>query len=234
MRPPRGVYLAALPSTLPMACVRRSASPFTVSGASGLTTDNAWPRSSISGWMVSTARAMSVATSIGSLRQVDLAAGDTRHVQQVVHQTCQMRSCRSIISREPRSCSSEWLMRMRCTALRIGASGLRSSCASIARNSSLLRSASRSACSALVRSMTSLCSARLARASSSLASSSVAFNSCSWRFLSACSVMLAWARRSLLCASVAIQLAQLTALAISSTSTATLLRRISGTTGMDT
>ncbi len=44
---------------------------------------------------------------------------------------------------------------MICTALRMGASGLRSSCASVARNSSLRRSASRSVASVRLRCVTS-------------------------------------------------------------------------------
>ena len=163
MCPPRLVYLAALPSTLPSACVRRSGSPLTLSGSSGVSTVNWWPRASISGCTVSTARATRVATSTGLARQSDLAARDARHIEQIVDQARQVRQLPlDHVARPDQLRVADRSMRMSCTALRIGASGLRSSCASIARNSSLWRSASFSACSARARSTTSLCSARLA------------------------------------------------------------------------
>src|SRR5207244_16048 len=64
--------------------------------------------------------------------------------------------CRSIMARTCSPCAASARGSLRtCSALPIGASGLRSSWASIARNSSLRRSASRRASSARTRSVTS-------------------------------------------------------------------------------
>ncbi len=105
-------------------------------------------------------------------------------------------------------------MRMSCTALWIGASGLRSSCASIARNSSLSRSASLSCCSARARSRISPCSARLASSRPDTASRSDALRLSSSRVFSACRLGCAaragrWPRARLL-----IELLQLAPLAV--------------------
>ena len=84
--------------------------------------------------------------------QVDLVLRDARHVQQIVGDPHQLQQL-------PLGGGAGFLdddrvvmaMRISSMALRIGASGLRSSCDSVARNSSLRRSASRSTRSASFR-----------------------------------------------------------------------------------
>ena len=76
--------------------------------------------------------------------QLHLAAGDARHVEQVVHQPDHLfhLAVDHVARPTSRPSSSPTACRRICTALRIGASGLRSSWASMARNSFLRRSCS--------------------------------------------------------------------------------------------
>ena len=154
MRPPGSVYLAALFSRLASTWASRTGSASTHSGSGGSATSSSCWRASMSGRLVSTARATTAATSTGSLRKLDLAAGDARHVQQVVHQAGQVLHLplhHVARLRHARPASAPASRRI-CRPLRMGASGLRSSWASIARNSSLRRSASRNSCSSRSRS----------------------------------------------------------------------------------
>ena len=146
MCPPGGVYFTALLSRLRNTCVNRTASPSKRTGSDGkLHLD-----------------VMALAFGErshrfhgagddrqhvdGVLAQLELSAADPAGIQQVVDEPTSWLTCRSMTSRPHCSCSSVALAcRIRSTAERIGCSGLRSSWASIARNSSLRRSASASA-----------------------------------------------------------------------------------------
>ena len=100
----------------------------------------------MSGRLVSTALCTTVASSHPLLAEFELAAGDPAHVHQVIdqpHHLLQLPLDQRAGLLHVLPLSSDIFMI--CRALRIGASGLRSSWASVARNSSLRRSASRSA-----------------------------------------------------------------------------------------
>ena len=146
MRPPGSVYLAALCSRLPTTWASRAASPSTGSGASVTRTSSAWRRDSMNGRTVSSASRTASRRSMRALRTANLPVvmRETSSRSSTSRTIC--RSWRSIMS------SARWRIsgvvagvRMISSALRKGASGLRSSCARVARNSSLRRSASRSA-----------------------------------------------------------------------------------------
>ena len=125
---------------------------------------SSWPHFSISGRLASTALFTTAASSTRSLRSsiLPVVMRDTSSrssTSRVIWCTC--RSITSVAH-----CNSGTggpLARKICTALRIGASGLRSSWASIARNSSLRRSDSLSAAKSLAFSMAM--TARWARSS---------------------------------------------------------------------
>ena len=148
IRPPGSVNLAALCRMLPTTCTSRVLSPSTVSGSSGSSMASSCRRASMAGRAVSTARATIAPTSTGSRCSVIMprVMRDTSSRSSIRRTRCS--TWRSMMSRAEARCgSASSFSRSSCTAVRIGASGLRSSCASIARNSSLRRSAS---CSAAV------------------------------------------------------------------------------------
>ncbi len=149
MLPPSGVYLAELFSRLAITCASRAKSPTIHTGEAGRSSSSLWPRASISGRAVSTACEITFSSSRVSLRMVILPCV-MRDTSSSSSTSCAMCvTWRSTTSRAQTRRGSEGAMRRRSsTALRIGASGLRSSCESIARNSSLRRLASRSFSSA--------------------------------------------------------------------------------------
>ena len=156
MPPPGSVYLAALLSRLASTCSSRVGSASRTTGTSGSETINSWPPLGHQGRAASAARATTAAEVHHLLAEHDLAPADPRDVHQVVdqpghvpHLPLRHRPLLAPCSGPP-PCPF-----MRCRAEAIGASGLRSSWASMARNSSLRRSASRSACSARFRSVMS-------------------------------------------------------------------------------
>jgi hypothetical protein len=147
MRPPASVYLAALVSRFEITCARRSGSASIGTGV-GSSIASTWrlPRSAargLDGGLDHAAERDPLAA------QLELALGDARHVEQVVEQPGHLgHLALDDLARPtaaPRRRARAW--RGSCAALRIGASGLRSSCASVARNSSLRRSATRSSAS---------------------------------------------------------------------------------------
>ena len=139
-RPPSGVYLAALTSRFCRIWPSRVGSALTYKGCGCLRTSSECRCCSSSGRTVSTLRATTSSTRTRSRRSLILpvAMRPTSSRSSTSRVTCV--SCRSMMSRHSRSaglaigssCMTE-------TALRIGASGLRSSCASIARNSFMRR-----------------------------------------------------------------------------------------------
>ena len=97
----------------------------------------------MSGRLVSTALAITLTERYDLQPELDLAARDARDLQEVVDQAdhvvdLPLHDLERRVERVRRTSASASI----CSELRIGASGLRSSCASVARNSSLRRSAS--------------------------------------------------------------------------------------------
>ena len=139
------VYLMALVSRFATHCTRRAGSPLTSSGSSCAVRgqrDGSFSRSM--GSTVSSACAITSASATFRRSQLDARARDARNVQQIVDQP------REVVDlalddvdgrRRARSSGCGVRCSSLATALRIGASGLRSSCASMARNSSFWRSA---------------------------------------------------------------------------------------------
>ena len=232
MLPPSSEYLAALLRRLPTTCARRVTSPLTRSGRSGRSTVSRCRRASIAGRVVSIARETTTATSTGSLCSLIFpwVMRDTSSRSPTRRVRCSV--CRPITSRHQAISGSERSRRLiSWTAFWIGASGLRSSWASIARNSSFRRSASRSVCSSRSRAAISVWSDSFVRARSAFASASVWFSRSSSRVFSAWSVLFARASSALARSRVSLSRCSARRLRWSSTRTATLLRRISGTTG---
>ena len=157
IRPPCSVYLAALCSRLPTICSSRTGSAWTRSGSAGGETVSSWRRA-VEGRPVRLDGALEDGFDVDHLAgEVDLAAGDPGDVEQVVDQPGQVLGLAvDDLPRPPllgvvgADQLSTW------AALRIGARGLRSSWARSARNSSLRRSASRSASSVSLRSVMSI------------------------------------------------------------------------------
>jgi hypothetical protein len=147
MWPPGGVYFAALFSRLSMTCDSRARSPSTRMGCAGSSSSRLWRRGVEEGAAGLDGLLHDLARVHGFHAQRDLAARDAADVQQVVHEPRQLRRLPvddvarvhgRPARRSPMACS-------RSMALRMGASGLRSSCPSMARNSSTCwRDASRS------------------------------------------------------------------------------------------
>ena len=154
--PPCLVYRAALLSRLVNTCSRRTASAWTIKGASGINTLNLCPFSLISDMLASTALRNTTARSIGTCRNsifplVMRDISSRSSTRRTIYSTCRFMtgSTRGMaVAPSGRAMSA--------SALEIGASGLRSSCASVARNSSFRRSASSRAVSALTASVTSI------------------------------------------------------------------------------
>jgi hypothetical protein len=144
--PPTSVYLAALLSKFDTIWARRAGSTSSSSGSRGSARSSAWFFSWNCGWLVWTACWMIVATSTRSLRSSILPAVTRETSSRSSTRRTMCRTCRSIASRA--RCSLGVVVSISWKVFRpvmIGTSGFRSSCASIARNSSLRRSASASA-----------------------------------------------------------------------------------------
>ena len=84
MRPPSGVYLAALFNRLPTTWTMRAGSACSSRSSSGRCTTSSWCAVSIAGRAVSTARSSSGAQAHRLALQLDQSAVDARQVQQVV------------------------------------------------------------------------------------------------------------------------------------------------------
>ena len=170
MRPPGSMNLVALCRMLPTICTRRVRSPSIVNGSSASSRTSSCRLASIAGREISMARATIALAGTGSRCSVIIprVMRETSSRSSIRMTRCS--TWRSMMSRALALCASgSSLSRSSCTAVRIGASGLRSSCASIARNSSLRRSASRSA--AVVASSSAV-RAATRRSSSAFSSSS--------------------------------------------------------------
>ena len=145
IRPPGGVNLTALTSRLPNTCERRSGSPSIQTGSGGSSTLRTCSMRSASGRAASAASCSSAVASTRSgcrfsLPRVTRLASSRSSIRRT-----RWVSWRSTMARAPAKASpSVGAIFMIAIALLIGASGLRSSCASIATNSSLRRAASRS------------------------------------------------------------------------------------------
>jgi hypothetical protein len=146
MRPPGSVYFAALLSRLENTWASRVVSPSTGKGSRGSRTSSAWRRESMKGRAVSTASRSAERRSKTTLRTASLPVVMR---ETSIRSSTRRTSCptwRCIISRAFSALTGSLPARRRISrALRMGASGLRSSCASVARNSSLRWSAERSA-----------------------------------------------------------------------------------------
>ena len=147
MRPPSGVYLTALLIRLRTTCDRRVESASTGSSSFGSLSSTACLCASISGRQDSSVRATTLFTSRTSFFSAILP----RVIRLTSSRSSTIRA-RSLVclSMTPRNsaCSRPDLLRIRPSALTMDASGLRSSWASIARNSFICRSLS---CSASMR-----------------------------------------------------------------------------------
>ena len=129
--------------------MRRAASPTTGTGAAGSSMRTSCARASATPRVESRAAETTVRRSSRSVFRSSLpvAMRDTSSRSSISRTSCPL--CRSIIDSVSASRTSKPEPRaISCRPLRIAASGLRSSCASVARKVSLRRSASRSACSA--------------------------------------------------------------------------------------
>ena len=144
MAPGAGVNFDALCSTFDTTCTKRVGSTSTTHGASGRSTVSVSPACVDRGAL----RVDGALDELGQRRRLapqhDLARGDARDVEQVVDQPHHVADLRSIIDADA---PDRWPVvspetRISSRPVRIGASGLRSSWASSARNSSLRRSAS--------------------------------------------------------------------------------------------
>ena len=155
--PCSSVYSAALDGRLPTTCDKRRGSACSCTGCGGNCRLSRWRRASISGRTVSTAVSMTEASQTSSRRKA-IAPRVMRETSSRSSSSA-ARCCtwRSITSWHQRFCTSVTFgVLQSIAAWRIGASGLRSSCASVARNSSLRRSASRNSCSSHLRSVMSV------------------------------------------------------------------------------
>ena len=156
MWPPRSVYFAALFSRLPSTWARRTGSASTQTGDGGSSSCNECERASIAGREVSTAAAITPASATRSRRSTSVPRVMRDTSSRSSSSSAMWFTWRSMISVLQCSCSADAVgARAIRAACRIGASGLRSSCASVARNSSLRRSAAWRSCSAWSRSSSS-------------------------------------------------------------------------------
>ncbi len=136
--PSAGVYFAAFPIKLARTCVIRALSISTTIGSVPAFTVSVWRCASIAGIAVSTARATTVcndciwrrsSTFPPEMRATSNRSSTSRTI---------VSTCLSIISRaRPTTSASAAPMRSTCSPFRNGANGFRSSCAKVARNSSL-------------------------------------------------------------------------------------------------
>ncbi len=166
--PPVSVNLAALLSRFSRTWASRVKSAYSVTGPGGsLTSSRCW-RASISGRAASTALLMTSFRSIRSFCKIILPVvmremsrrSLTRRTSWCSWRAITSRAERTIAASPPAFCNSS-------SAVRNGASGLRNSCARVARNSSLRWSAASSAFSAPRRSAISCWSARFDASSAS-------------------------------------------------------------------
>ena len=141
IRPPRVIYLAALLSRFQYTCDSRVRSASTTTGPAGSSTVSSWPHSSMSGRLVSTAPCTTFDRRTGSrLSSMLPRLMRLKSIRSSISRA-RCRTCRSMTSRAHCNSGIAGPFRWRIsTAFRTGASGLRSSWASVARNSSLRRS----------------------------------------------------------------------------------------------
>ena len=142
MRPPRSMYFALLLRRLENTCASRVRSASTMIGCFGSMTVSSWPRWSIMGRLVSTALVTTAESCTCSLRSSSLPLLMRLKSSKSSTRRTICSSWRPIMERACSWASRSGESRMTCKALRIGASGLRSSWANVARNSSLRWSAS--------------------------------------------------------------------------------------------
>ena len=140
MSPPLSVYFAALDSRFCSSCTRRASSPTSSTASSGTSSVRWCWRASISGRAASALRSATsrklMRSRLSPIFPVTMRPTSSRSSTSRVSWL----SWRSMMSRQLRrrgDCSGSICMML--TALRIGASGLRSSCDSIARNSLVRR-----------------------------------------------------------------------------------------------
>ncbi|MNM72628.1 hypothetical protein D3C81_843270 [compost metagenome] len=146
MRPPGEVNLAALSSRLATICDRRTASPRTHSSSLGKSMSIAWPRASMLCELVSSAlRTTPARLTLSHCSEIlpceirdTSSRSSTRRTRWSVWRPMVRRALSCMAGTTGSSLHS------RASAVRMGPSGLRSSCARVARNSSLRRSTSRS------------------------------------------------------------------------------------------
>ena len=149
-------YFAALFSRLPNTWTRRAGSASTRIAPPVLVTESRCARSAMSGRLTSTARWTTDARSSTSRRSAIFPWLTRETSSRSSSNRFMCPTCRPITSRAIAEVSASSGARRRIsTALRMGAMGLRSSCESIARNSSLRRSISFNSASARARSRSS-------------------------------------------------------------------------------
>ncbi len=142
IRPPVSVYFTAFVSRLFSTCSSRKGSAQIRTASSGIATRSSCCLASRSGRIVSSERRMIAERSTGSFRSWILPRVIRETSSRSSTRRAMQRTCCSTTSRmDSRSSGSLPFSRMACTALRMGARGLRSSWASMARNSSLRWSA---------------------------------------------------------------------------------------------
>ncbi len=156
MRPPGGEYLLALLSRLPRLCVRRAASTSMYTGCRGTLISSCCPAMSIAGRQASTASSTTELKLVGARCRLSLSkASRPMSIRSSISRTINP-TCRSIVCRSRSMVAASAVPR--CSTANddtSGASGLRSSWASIARKWSLRALASRTASSARFRSVMS-------------------------------------------------------------------------------
>ena len=133
-----GVYFAALRTRLVMICSMRMGSASRTSGRSGTETVNACSRASMNEREASSALATAVVMLTGCLRSSTAPRVMRETSSRSSSSRARRRTWRLTVSRALSTIASPASARpMICMAIWIGASGLRSSCESMARNSSL-------------------------------------------------------------------------------------------------
>jgi hypothetical protein len=195
MWPPSGVYLAALSRRLATIWARRTGSPLSQIASDGRSRDNRCLRRSMWGVAVSTAWASTVASSSGCTSSWSLpcATRETSSRSLTIRVRCS--ACRATTSIECFVPSVVSAARNTALALRMTARGLRSSCPSIARNSSLWRPAA-SACSDAFHNCHPA-EANCARERISRSSSRSNFRSSEWLTIQTVPTGSAWPRKGI-------------------------------------
>ena len=165
MQPPSGVYLAALVRRLLTTWARRVGSAASQTGSSGRASFRACPDASMTGRLASTAVSATARSDTRSFRRVSLSLVMRDTSSRSSMSRTMWESWRSIIFRVSMATAGSCDMLSTWRPVRMGASGFRSSWASVARNSSFRRSAFFKASSARFRSVTSWVSPRTNSAS---------------------------------------------------------------------